>query len=77
MSEFTCSKCLHTFNKTRDGSWDDKKAAEEFLTNHPECKNDPTEILCDDCHILFLEWFATLTEEQKKKMRQDFYKEIN
>ena len=69
MSEYTCFKCQKTFPKTNNEEWNDFKAAEEFLILHPECKNDTTDILCDDCNELFKQWFSNLLEEQKKEMR--------
>ena len=66
MSEFTCSHCLKTYEKT----WSDYEASEEFLELYPECKNDPTGILCDDCNKKFKKWFSTLTTEEKKKIRE-------
>lgn len=74
MSEFTCFKCNKTYKKFNDDSWNDLKAAEELLTLYPEAKNAPTAVLCDDCNEKFKKWFATLTEAQKKKMRDDFHK---
>ncbi len=71
MSEFTCFKCQQTFKKINDDKWNDFKAAEELLTLYPETKNDPTDILCDDCNEEFKIWFATLTDEQKKQMRDE------
>lgn len=50
MSEFTCYKCKITYPKRNDDKWNDFKAAEEMLTLYPETKNDPTEVLCDDCN---------------------------
>ena len=70
MSEFTCYKCKETFNKIQDETWSDYKAAEEFLISYPDAKNHPTHILCDDCHIIFKEWFSKLTNEEKKSMRE-------
>lgn len=69
MSEFTCYKCLQTFPKQNDKEWNEFEAAKEFLTLYPEAKNDPTDIVCDDCNNEFRRWFSTLTEEQKKLMR--------
>lgn len=69
MTEFTCFKCKNTFLKRNDYGWNDYKAAQEMLTLYPETKNHPTDILCDDCNEEFKEWFSTLTEEQKRKMR--------
>ncbi len=74
MSEFTCYKCQQTYPIRNDDEWNNYKAAEELLTLYPETKNDPTDVLCDDCNEDFKKWFATLTEEQKKKMRDDFNK---
>lgn len=73
MAEFTCFKCHVTFAKRNDAEWNDKKAAEEFLTLYPETKNDPTDILCDYCNDAFKIWFSQFTDEEKKKMRDDFY----
>lgn len=70
MSEFTCFKCRNTYSKKNNDEWNDFKAAEEFLTLYPEAKNDPTDILCDDCNEEFKKWFYTLTDEQKKQMRE-------
>lgn len=72
MSEYTCCKCNKTYKKRIDKGWNDLKAAEELLTLYPETKNHPTDILCDKCNERFKKWFATLTEAQKLKMRQDF-----
>lgn len=77
MSEFTCYKCKITFKKTRDETWNDFKAAEEFINLYPECKNDPTDILCNDCYDEFKRWFATLTKEEIKKMHDDFVRSSN
>lgn len=73
MSEFTCFTCNRTFTKRNDEDWNDFKAAEEMLTLYPESKNDLTDILCDDCNEEFKKWFSTLTDKEKKKMRDDFY----
>ncbi|HJY22930.1 MAG TPA: hypothetical protein VJ279_08605 [Hanamia sp.] len=73
MGEFTCSACDMTYEKPNDEQWNDFKAADELLTLYPESKNDPTNILCDDCNKQFQKWFATLTEEQKRKMREDYH----
>jgi len=72
MAEFTCFKCRETFPKRNDEEWNDFKAAEEMLTLYPETKNDPIGILCDDCNELFKAWFSTLSDEEKRKMREDF-----
>jgi hypothetical protein len=71
MSEYTCDICKQTYQKCNDAEWNDIKAAEEMLTLYPETKNDPTGILCDACNKLFVKWFATQTEEQKRAMREN------
>lgn len=72
MSEFTCCKCLQTYGKHNNEEWNSFKAAEEFLTLYPEAKNDATDVLCDYCNEEFKIWFSTLTDKQKKQMREDY-----
>ncbi len=69
MSEFTCFKCRNTYPKRNDDGWNDYKASEEVLTLYPETKNDPMGVLCDDCNEEFKKWFSTLSDEEKKAMR--------
>ena len=76
MSQYTCCKCNGTFDKPSNENWNEFKAAEELLTLYPETKNDPTDILCDDCNKLFVKWFSQFTDEEKKQMRDDYYKKI-
>ena len=75
MSEFTCYKCQQTFPKRNDAEWNEEKAREEWITLYPETKDDPVDVLCDDCNEEFKMWFSTLTDEQKKQMREDFHRE--
>jgi hypothetical protein len=72
MSEFTCCKCNITFCKIDSEKWNSFKAAEEFLCLYPEAKNDPTDILCDECNEKFKVWFSQFSNEEKKQMREDF-----
>lgn len=65
MSEFTCKTCRKTFQKITE-SFDEAK---EFLENFPECKKDSTSLVCDTCYLKFMEWFSTLTEEEKQDIR--------
>lgn len=76
MSEFTCCKCNTTYKKNNNENWNSFKAAEEFLILYPEAKNDPTDILCDDCNEDFKNWFATLMDDEKKQMREDYHNEV-
>lgn len=73
MTEFTCALCLNTFDKINDETWNNFKASEEFLNLCPEAKNDPTDSVCDDCYDKFKKWFADLSREEKRKMREDFF----
>lgn len=70
MSEYTCCKCNIVYRKPNNEKWNDLKAAEELLTLYPECKNDPTGILCNDCNELFKIWFSQFSDEEKKQMRE-------
>lgn len=72
MSEFTCFSCKQTFEHQNDEEWNEFKAAEEFLNLYPEGKNHPTEVLCDVCNEEFREWFANLTEDEKKQNREEY-----
>lgn len=76
MAEFTCYSCKITFRKRNDKGWNELKAAEEFLTRYPEANNDATDVICDDCDKEFIKWFSTLTEEDKKRMRDEFTPEM-
>lgn len=77
MSEFTCDGCKKSYPKRNDDEWNDAKAEEEWRTLYPETIHHPTNILCDPCNDKFLKWFETLTDDQKKKMRDDFERENN
>lgn len=76
MSEYTCCGCKNTYLKPNNEEWNDFKAAEEFLNNEPEAKNDATAILCEDCYNEFYKWFVTLTDEDKKMMREKYKNEL-
>lgn len=71
MSEFTCCNCKVSYKKINSEDWNEFKAAEELLTLYPECKNDATESICDDCNVLFREWFSKLTDKEKESMRKE------
>jgi len=72
MSEYNCSICEKTFTKVRDDTWNEKKAAEEYLELHPEGKNDRTDIVCDECFKQYKAWLTTQTDEDKRKMRNEY-----
>ena len=74
MSQFTCFKCKNTYDKRNDEEWNDYLATKELLDLYPETKNDPTDVICDDCNEEFKIWFAAFIEEEKKKMRDDYMK---
>ena len=70
MSEYTCAICHEIYPLKLDSEWNHAKAAEEYLELHPELKNDATEISCDDCFQKYKAWLSTLTDEQKRIMRE-------
>lgn len=67
MSDFTCERCGLSYPKIRS----EEECTKEFLENFPELKGQNHEIavICDDCFKEFMEWFKTLTESDKKRMR--------
>jgi hypothetical protein len=73
MLEYTCANCKQTFQVNQNEDWNTKEMAREFIELYPECKNDPTDIVCDDCFNKFNKWFATLGEKEKQKMRKGFF----
>lgn len=75
MSEFTCQNCNRTFKKINNSEWNDEKANEEFINDHPDCINDDIGVICDDCHKEFKIWFLKLTCKQKENMRMDYENE--
>jgi hypothetical protein len=72
MSEYTCEICFEIYQKMNNEEWNDYKASEEVLALYPETKNDPMDIICDDCNKKFVKWFSTLTKEQKREMREQY-----
>lgn len=72
MSEYTCDQCNKTYEKPNNEEWNDLKAAEEYVVMYPDDKNAPTNIICDDCYKQFSKWFEKLTEDEKRKMREEY-----
>jgi hypothetical protein len=70
---FLCFICKETFEYMPDSTWSEKDAIKEYETNYPETQGSPVDVVCDDCHTEFRKWFATLTEEEKKNMREDLF----
>jgi len=68
---FTCYRCKITFEKMNNEEWNEDKAYEEFRTLYPEPKYDPVDVLCDYCNEEFKKWYSKLTEDEKKKMRNE------
>lgn len=60
-----------TYPKTRS----DEEVIKEFLQLFPEVSHHEIAVICDDCFVEFMEWFKTLTEKDKQKMRDDYTKE--
>lgn len=75
MNHYTCFKCKNIFKKLNNDEWNDYKAVEEFLNLYPECKNDPTDLLCYVCNEEFKKWFSKKTKDEKEKMRREFNNE--
>lgn len=73
MKTFTCDRCGETYESNRS----DEDCWKEFNEISPEAIHDPIAILCDDCFEEFMAWFKTLSSEQKRKMREDYMKEIS
>lgn len=70
MSKYTCSNCNETYEKIRS----DEDCHNEMVYIMPESEHDNIDILCDDCYRDFMEWFKTLSEEQKRNMRDEHVK---
>lgn len=71
MGEFTCERCGLTYPKTRS----DEECWKEMYELMPEAIHHETAVICDDCFKEFMEWFKTLTESDKKKMREKYNSE--
>lgn len=69
MSWMECAMCGLQGEKREDDVWNTKKAIEEFLTLTPECKNEATVEVCDDCFKVYREWLSKQTDEDKRRMR--------
>lgn len=72
-NRFTCDGCHERFDYSTE--WTEQDAIDEYKRDHPETQHHAASVLCDDCHIKFKKWFATLTPAQKKKMREDWERE--
>ena len=42
----------------------------------PKTEHGEMVILCDDCYLEFMDWYKTLTPDEKKKIREDCLKAI-
>lgn len=69
--KFTCVLCKNTFAFKNDDEWNDEKASIEFVSKFPECIDHHVDRVCDECYEAFNKWFATLTPDQKKAMRNE------
>lgn len=70
MSKYTCEICEESYERERS----DEECLKEVAEIMPETIHDEMAIICDDCWIEAMEWYKTLTEAQKKKMREDYIK---
>jgi hypothetical protein len=65
MDKINCDKCEETFIK----GWSEEDADKEYHSSPWFIPNQDTGILCEDCFEEFKIWFATLTDEDHKKLR--------
>ena len=56
--EFTCARCGETFEK----AWTDEEAATERKQNWPGWKEEDCDVICDDCHKVFMKWHKERTQ---------------
>ncbi len=69
---FTCFKCKKIYEYQHNDIWSEQDAIKEYENNYPESNGHEVNVLCNACHIEFKKWFSTLSEEQKKKMCDDY-----
>jgi len=69
MTEYICALCqeTHTCNRSNEDVW---KEVNEIM---PESIYDEMALVCDDCYIDFMDWFKSLTTEQKEKMKKESF----
>lgn len=74
MNKYTCAVCYEVYEFVENEKWNDLKATQEFLEVHPEYANtnEVLEIVCDDCYQQYRAWLDTLSEDEKKKMRETY-----
>jgi hypothetical protein len=65
MKEFTCEYCLRTFKKGKS----DAEAMKEYASAPWNVPNDDIGVLCEYCFQEFKQWFSSLSEEQRRKIR--------
>ena len=70
---FLCHLCTKYVESERT----DAESWAEFDKNFPELEHahDNTAIICDDCYIVFMDWFNKLPQAEKDKMRDEHLKE--
>jgi hypothetical protein len=61
MSQFTCASCGGVYEKV----WSDAEAKAEYRANMPEVPRDePTDLVCNDCYERFMVWLKAHPEER-------------
>lgn len=70
VKEYTCDMCGVTYLRSRS----DEECWKEYNEIMPEAEHDEISVVCDYCWQDFMEWFKTLSQEQKKKIRDDYIK---
>lgn len=75
-TSFQCQICKGVFDYRPDHEWSEQDAIEEFKRKYPEDQNHDCGVLCDDCYVQVEKWISTLSPEQKRKMKEDYEREI-
>jgi hypothetical protein len=61
MGEFTCANCGGVY----ENGWSDAEAQAEYRANMPEVPRDePTDLVCNDCYERFMVWLEAHPEER-------------
>lgn len=71
-SEYTCDNCKETFKQPDESEWSEEDRNKEHLENFGFSAHiEPTAIICDDCHKIFMEWYDGLTDEEIEEMKNE------
>ena len=65
--EFKCAKCNQIYLK----GWSDEEAELEYKEAPYNIPGDDRALICDNCFNKFQIWFASLTEDDHKRIRNE------